>query len=311
MAQNPEPSSGRKPDMAKIYPYAFLGAAALFICWVSFLLHCPPRQKLTLLGAFAAIEILSFFYYKTEINNTIKIKKAGMDATITEIKDCQKMLVNDKISAAVSKFASVISHELKNPLSSLKNIAYYLIKTSSGNDDPKSKRMMEILSSEVDRVDRMIGEFSDISHAKMVTKTLVNISELFENILGGYAIVPSIELKKDIEPSIEANVDPERISAVLKNLLKNAVYASGEKGRVSVSLKKVGAFFELVVADAGTGIDNDILGHIFEPMFTTKTKSLGLGLTVVNEAVSGHDGKIDVETEKGKGSTFRVFIPID
>ena len=229
MTANPTPSTVSKPDISKIYPYAFLGAAALFIFWITFFFPCPPRLKLILVGAFTVIEVLSFLYYKSEMNNTIKIKKSGMDSIIREIKDCQKMLVNEEITSAVSKFASVISHELKNPLSSLKNIAYYLIKTVN-SEDAKGKRMMEILSSEVDRVDRMIGEFSNISHARRITKTMTNVSDLTESTLGGYALAPEIELKKEIEPGIRANIDPERIEVVLKYLLKNAVYAIGKKG---------------------------------------------------------------------------------
>jgi signal transduction histidine kinase len=309
MPSNLTTPAGRKLKMLKVYPFIFLGVAVLLICWIAFLLPCPPKIRLMLLGAFAGIEMFSFFYFKFQIDNTIKEKKSVADSVIKEIKDRQKILVNDEKTAAIAKFASVVSHELKNPLSSLKNIAYYLIKTAK-NDDPKGKRMMELLSQEVDRFDRMISSFSDISHAKRINKTSTDVSELIENTLREYAFEPSIELEKYIEPGISADIDPERMVVVLKNLLKNAVSAVGEKGSIHVSLKKAGTFFELSVTDSGSGIEREILEHVFDPMFTTKTKSLGLGLTVVKETVSEHGGRVNVESDKGKGSTFRIFMPL-
>jgi len=310
----PQPSTGRKIGLEKYYAYIFLGSAVLFICWVAFFLICSPRDKLTLLGTFAGLEILAFIYFRSELNNAVKTKTATMGSAIEEMKECQKMLLNDEKINVISKFASVIAHELKNPLSSMKNISYYLIRTVK-QEDPKGKHMMEMLSSEVDRADRMISDFSDIARAKKIAKTAANVSQLVETTLDEIKLVSAaapegaIELKKEIEPGIEANIDAERIAQVLKNLIKNAVYAVGEKGQILVSLKMVGEYFELSVKDSGKGIEPETLEHIFEPMFTTKNKSLGLGLTVVKEVIAAHDGKVDVETEKDKGSIFRLFVP--
>ena len=310
MPSNPPKSVNLKTKMSQIYPYVFLGIAVFFICWVAFLLPCSPKYKLILLAAFAMLAMITFIYFKLEIAGAIKTKTSNMDSIMEEVKDCHKMLVNEEKIATISKFASIVAHELKNPLSSLKNISYYLIKTVK-SEDTKGKRMMEMLSSEVDRVDRIIGDFAAISYAKKINKIFVSVSELVENVLAEYKIEPGIELKKEIEPGIEANIDPERMAVVIKSLIKNAKQAIGEKGVISISLKKVGTFFELVVTDSGPGIDNETVEHIFEPMFTTKTKSLGLGLTVLKETVDAHEGKVDVDTGKDKGSTFRIFIPLE
>jgi signal transduction histidine kinase len=232
-----------------------------------------------------------------------------MEVTLAEIKDCQKGLVVDEKIATIAKFASVMAHELKNPLSSLKNISYYLIKAVKC-EDPKAKRMMEMLSSEVDRANEMITDFSDIARAKRLSKKNSNVSEAVQNALDNFKIDPPIELVNDIETGIEANIDPDRTAQALKNLLKNAKASIIEKGQIKVTLKKIGNSFMLSVTDTGSGILPENISHIYEPLFTTKTKSLGLGLTVVKETVEAQGGRIEVESEKDKGTTFRVYIPL-
>jgi signal transduction histidine kinase len=177
-------------------------------------------------------------------------------------------------------------------------------------EDPKARRMMEMLSSEVDRANEMITDFSDIARAKRVSKTYTIVSELIDKVLNEYKLDPGIELAREIEQGIEANIDPDRTAQSLKNLLKNAKAAITEKGQIKVTLKKIDNSFMLSVTDTGCGMDQETIGHIYEPLFTTKTKSIGLGLTVVKETTEAQGGRIEVESEKDKGTTFRVFIPL-
>ena len=297
MLSIPTDQNSGKTVISKLTPYAFLSVSVLFVVWATFLLVCSIMDKLILLGLYALTIAISLAYFKSEIDAALKTKRAQMETTLAEIKDCQRgLLIEEKIST-IAKFASVMAHELKNPLSSLKNISYYLIKTVK-SEDPKGKRMMEMLASEVDRANLMIGDFSDIARAKRISKAPAGVSELIEQTLSDYKFDPEIELSKEIEPGIEANIDPDRTAQLLKNLLKNAKDAigQGQKGTIKVSLKKTDKFFEITVSDTGTGMDKETSEHVFEPLFTTKNKSIGLGLTVVKETAEAHGGKVELET---------------
>lgn len=309
MLTNPDDYNSKSRKLSNVFLFIFLFAAVIFILLIYFFLPCQLKEKLVITSAFCITELLSFIYFRLAVDSAVKAKRAQMEITLAEIKDCQKGLLVDEKIATIAKFASVMAHELKNPLSSLKNISYYLIKTVK-SEDPKARRMMDMLSSEVDRANEMITDFSDIARAKRVNKTSINVSELIENVLNGYKFDPGIELAKEIEPGIESNIDPDRMSQSLKNLLKNAKGSIVETGQIKVTLKKADKSFMLSVTDSGCGIDKEAIGHIYEPLFTTKTKSIGLGLTVVRQTIEAHGGRIEVESEKDKGATFRVFIPL-
>ncbi|MBN1823401.1 MAG: HAMP domain-containing histidine kinase [Endomicrobiales bacterium] len=221
----------------------------------------------------------------------------------------QQEFVNNEKLLTLSKFSSVVSHELKNPLASLKNIGYFLAKTVK-TEDQKIKRMLELLGGEVDRMDKMINSLSDISHVRRVNKDKVSVSEVLEKISSEFKPGENISFRKDLEAGIESTADSEKISLLVHHLLKNAREAIDEKGEIVLSLQKTGGSFVITVSDTGSGMDSKTLNQAFFPMFTTRTKTLGMGLTISKEIVLIHKGSIEAKSEKGKGSTFTVTMPI-
>jgi signal transduction histidine kinase len=214
---------------------------------------------------------------------------------------------NDERVIVINKFASVVSHELKNPLSSLKNIAYFLNKTIK-TDDERTQHMLSLLTTEIERLNRLITEMLDLSRVKKLTKVPSKLNELFEQAIAAVQFSDTIRLTKDLAPA-EAVVDPERFKQVFVNLLTNARDAMPNGGDLSVTMSKRDHSIDILVKDTGTGMDPETLAQIFDPMFTTKTKVLGLGLTVAKEIVSMHNGTITAASEKGKGTEIRIVLP--
>lgn len=236
-------------------------------------------------------------------------KESSFAARLQEAQTEARAGVNDEKIDALGRFASITSHELKNPLASLKNIAYYLIKTSKAEDE-RSKKMMTMLSTEIDRTNAMVSELSDISKSKKISKAMEDPSPIVTACLEALQLKENITVTKDIE-SFQANIDKDRFRQVANNLLTNARDAIGENtGAIEIRLKKQGDSFEYSVKDSGAGMDPETLQRCFEPMFSTKTKVLGLGLTVVKEIALGHHGTVNAVSEKGKGSTFTVSFPL-
>lgn len=236
-------------------------------------------------------------------------KEAAFAARLQQAKTEARETVNDEKIDALGRFASITSHELKNPLASLKNIAYYLIKTSKAEDD-RSKRMMTMLSTEIDRTNAMVSELSDISKSKKISKAMEDPSGIVTACLEALQLKENITVNKDVE-SFQANIDKDRFRQLANNLLTNARDAIGEgTGTIDIRLKKQGESFELSIKDSGCGMDAESLLRCFEPMFSSKTKVLGLGLTVVKEIALGHHGTVNATSEKGKGSVFTVTMPL-
>jgi signal transduction histidine kinase len=306
--RNTKPSGSSRSSLSKI----LAGMVGIILFLIPFLV--PVLWiKVLLLVTFVCYAVLVHL-----IMHNMKIKEAQQQAsrataaeiekTLAEAQKGQKELLYTEKVAAISKFSSVVSHELRNPLASLKNIAYYLTRAIKFEDE-RTKKMLGMLSEEIDRTNGLIGELTDLSHAKRLNKTMANLEELAQVSLSAITLKEGIALTKDIE-KIEANVDPEKIKLILHNLIKNSQEAMPNGGAISLRIKKAGENVELFLQDTGIGMDQETQDHMFDPIFSTKTKALGLGLTVVKEIVSMHNGQIAVQSEKDKGTAVTITLPL-
>lgn len=220
---------------------------------------------------------------------------------------CRQMIIAEKTSA-LAKFSSLVSHELKNPLSSLKNISYFLGKVLQ-NVDERTQRMLTMFASEIDRMNALIIQMLDLSRVKKIARTPSQLEELVKTTLQEFKFPDTIRVTSTLEP-IQASLDPERFKQVVSNVINNSLDAMPEGGTIDVSMKNVDNSVELIIKDTGAGMDADTLAQAFDPLFTTKTKTLGLGLTLVREIVTLHNGTVELSSAKGKGTTARIAIPL-
>lgn len=216
--------------------------------------------------------------------------------------------VNREKIAAIGTFASVVSHELKNPLASLKNIAYYFSKLPP-LDDPRANRMMAILGTEVSRMDDMIVHLLDLSRIKNVEKTACDIGRLAEDAIRETPVPETVSVAHSIE-HITLPFDARRFKQVIASLITNACDAMPGGGRIDIVLRHADGGVEIIVSDAGCGMDTGTCNRAFDPLFTTKTKTLGMGLTMAREIVHIHDGTIAVASKKGEGTKVRILLPL-
>jgi signal transduction histidine kinase len=278
----------------------FLWIAVLLLAGAFLLSDTTALRSVLVLAAAACL--VSIYRLAGEDERVQALVKTEDDRVRRECRTaCQ-----GEVITALGKFASVASHEIKNPLASLKNISYFLNKTIKAEDD-RTKRMLDMLASEIDRTNNLVTDLLDLSRAKKANRAPVNIAEFMERFLNEIKLPENVRLVRELEKT-EANADPDRIRQVVINVIRNAVVAMPNGGQITVRVQKEGDNAVLTFADTGTGMDPDTLEHIYEPMFTTKTKVLGLGMTVVKEIVDMHEGTIDVSSEKGKGTTVRIAL---
>lgn len=214
--------------------------------------------------------------------------------------------------AALGQLSAGLAHELRNPLGTIKASAEMLERNVAAENEV-ARELAGFIGSEVDRTNSLVTRFLQFARplqAKLETADLARSIDraiaMVEREAPGIAIYKNYELELPLFP-----FDAELLERVFYNLTLNAAQATAPGGAVTVKTRQAGRMAEVAVIDRGAGIDPNELSSIFNPFFTTKAQGVGLGLSIVSKIVDEHGGKITVESEAGKGSIFRVFLPMD
>ncbi|MDR3256126.1 MAG: HAMP domain-containing histidine kinase [Endomicrobium sp.] len=221
--------------------------------------------------------------------------------------DTKNEKINQEKILCLNKFASVVSHDLRNPLASLKNIAYYF-KTSVKFDSDISNRMLKLLVDEIDRMNGMIVDLLDNMRVKQLVVEIIDPSILINEVIEkekSENVKFNINLK-----SIKVNIDTKRFRQVIANIIKNAKEAMPSGGEIFINLFSLNDKAIVEIKDTGVGMDVDTLSKCFDPMFTTKKeKALGMSLTVSKQVIAMSGGTIKVESVQGQGTKFTIELP--
>jgi two-component system sensor histidine kinase ChvG len=226
----------------------------------------------------------------------------------------------DRIDA-IESFAADVAHELKNPLTSLKNAVEMLVR--AGSDDARLK-LMSIIKSDVRRIDRLITDISDASRldAEMSREEQqpVDIARLLETIVEIYRTTQSgrnITLTIDLPESATVVGRDERFGQIFRNIIDNALSFSPPDGAVGVSARAEGRSAIISIEDEGPGIPPDNLETIFNRFYTERAseqggfgKNSGLGLSIARQIAVGAGGRIWAENREPQGARFIVELPL-
>ena len=232
-----------------------------------------------------------------------------LEETLDKVQNIQQDLIKSEKFATIGRLASSVAHELRNPLAAIKNISYFLSKMGAYSDN-KSKQMVNMLSSEVLRANKIITDLLDYSRTKKLNKLSVDIVAFVNKVIPAVPVPSNILITKNLE-KFDVIMDPDKITQVLINLITNARDAMPpEGGEINISTKKTGNMCQIFIKDNASGMSEETLSHLFEPLFTTKLKGIGLGLPIVKEIIDAHQGKITVTSTKNVGTTFKIEIPL-
>ena len=234
---------------------------------------------------------------------------------LREIRDLQEKVHRSERLASLGRLAAGVAHEIRNPLSSIKGFAQYFVKRFSGHNEEQG--YASVMVKEVDRLNRVITDLLDFAGPKEPRREPQSLETIAEQALK--LLAPDLEARKvsvvkDYDPDLPAvSVDRDRISQVFINLLLNALESMEAGGEIRISLHRCGPppAVEASVADTGAGIPESDREKVFEPFFSKKRKGTGLGLAIVHQIVESHRGDIRVESRPGKGTTFRIRLPLD
>ncbi len=222
-----------------------------------------------------------------------------------------------------SQFISTVSHELRTPLASMREAVAIVSDEMAGEINKEQKNFLDIAKRNADRLSRLIDEFLDfqrLSANKMRFHMQDNdIKEVVKdayNTMAPYAKKKGVHLSTELDGNMpKIKFDNDRMIQVLINLISNAIKFTPENGQVSVRAQRQGEDLAIRISDTGMGMPKEDLPKIFEQFYRVNhpnrhVKGTGLGLTIVKKIVEVHRGRIEVDSEVDKGTTFTVFLPL-
>lgn len=243
------------------------------------------------------------------IDGQVYFLKIGMnikekyDRIMTEVQAIER---SQKLLEGASRVTSMVRHDLRSPLQSIKN-AVHIIRRSP----EKTEDMLDVIDKAADYASKILNDLKFITNPGILQRERFDIVDLLEERIKSMVKPSSIHVETDFPESLIVNMDSTMISRVIDNLIRNAVEAMQDGGKLTLSLDVRDGMMNLLVADTGVGISGDNKQNIFQPFYTTKSSGTGLGLYYSKLAVQSHGGKIYFKSEKGEGTSFLVTLPLE
>jgi PAS domain S-box-containing protein len=263
-----------------------------------------------------AYDITEHKWVEEQIRRYSKELEEKVKERTEQIRELERRHADSEKLAATGRMAARIAHEINNPLAGIKN-SFLLIKDAISPGHPYYK-YVGIIENEINRMARVVHRTFDLYRPDQEAVRTFSVSAVIWDII---ALLEPSANKKHIEFAVGLPKTPLTVSLqegyltqILFNIINNAIEASPKKETIKIKAAFIDHVLTLTVADRGPGIPEEIRSQIFEPFFTTKsqetTGGLGLGLSVSKSMVDAMGGTVDFDTKVGKGTTFRIQIPI-
>jgi len=245
-----------------------------------------------------------------QTEDEIGLLASNFNDMINDLEKLKEEIRRSERFAAVGQLAAAVGHDLRNPLTAITNAVYYLKSKIKPNMDEKTRKMFSIIDEEIKHADRIVQDLLDFSRTKKPEFRKVDLIQLIKDSLDAFEIPSNIQLVTDFKEIPRVDADPHHLRRVFLNIIKNAIQAMPKGGTLTISAKKLNEHVELEFSDTGIGIPEENMKKLFTPLFTTKSKGIGLGLSICKDLVEAHNGQIEVKSEVGKGTTFTIKLPI-
>ena len=314
--------SWRDPERHIVLLVAGAGAVAICGALLVVLTYTVQRpmvelqQKIAQLGAGDLTASVSFAHRNDEIGDLGRNFNQMVEQLRENRQEIERLhrtqMSRAEHLATLGELATGLAHEIRNPLAAIAGVIEII-----GRDLPASspaRMVVKDVRQEIARINHIVTDLLQTArpHPPKVRKSDLNTTVEHAVMLGRQqALAKSNEISLRKDPSLpEVEHDSDQIHQLLLNLLLNALQAIDANGKIAVTVERRGTTAVIEVSDNGRGIAADHLPNIFRPFFTTKGEGTGLGLSLARRIVEDHQGRIDVTSTVGKGTTFAVVLPL-
>ena len=272
----------------------------------------PIKDGAVVLGVINVESMKDFPFqdYEIKLIETLAMYSATALSRIEEKKNIDKIIESktkqilqaDRF-ASLGKVTSMVAHDIRNPLQTIRNAAFFIKEDETGN-------VNKIIQA-VKYADQIIEDIKSNTVDTPLYRENTNIHDVVNGAVEQVRIPGNIEFQIQVSEELTTvNIDPVKIKRIVVNLINNSIEAMPEGGRIALSVNRSKGGLEIEVKDNGIGIPMEVQDVLFSKMVTTKPNGTGLGLPFCKRAAEKHGGSIDIESVTGKGTSVRVFIPL-
>jgi len=229
---------------------------------------------------------------------------------LTDVKELEDRVKDSEKLALLGQLAAGLAHELRNPLSAISGAVEIISKDMVESED--NERLIKVASQEVERLNLLVEDFLILTVPIQSFSTAVDLGVLISETVDSFSKTmrrKDLNIVTDLESGTYVLANSYRIKQAIWNLLLNSMDAMPTGGTVTIRTRVEGENIQIELADDGMGISNKVISKVFDPFFTTKQVGTGLGLAIVQKVVEGYNGKINIMSSKGKGTTLIINFP--
>ena len=236
-----------------------------------------------------------------------------VEARTKDLEQVQEKLIRSERLAAVGELASGVGHELRNPLNVIRNCAYLLNMALTEKADEESANTLKVLDKQIDAANKIVTDLLDFTRIRPPQQIRADLKTMLRECVSYIAVPENIKVNVNLNGHAQpVRTDPEQMNRVFSNIISNAVQAmNGKGGELNINAALDTDYISILFKDNGCGIPPENIEKIYEPLFTTKPKGIGLGLAISKRLVEQNGGKIEVASQVGQGTTFTVKLPLE
>ncbi len=213
--------------------------------------------------------------------------------------------------AAIGELAAMVGHDLRNPLMGIAAAVYYLKQKLDSAADEKTREMLSLIKECIEYSNKIVNDLLDYSGDMKLELENANPRKIIAEALSQISIPDNIVVRNTVESKPTIKVDVNKMKRVIINIIKNAVDAMPNGGKLEIKSRSTKGEWRISFSDTGPGIPEEVKEKLGKPLFTTKAKGMGLGLAICKRIVEAHGGHISIKSSVGKGTTLTVSIPIE
>ncbi len=233
---------------------------------------------------------------------------------ISKLRSSREELAKHERENAWREMAKQVAHEIRNPLTPIKLSIQHLRQAFKDKAPEREEILQRVTQTVIDQIETLSRIATEFSHfAKMPERKYerVDIDNLLKEAINLFREVQGVSFIDQLaSPTIKVIADSDQLRGVFINIIRNAIQAIEKAGTITISTIKEGRVCLITISDTGLGIPEEIRSKIFEPNFSTKSEGMGIGLAIARRVIEDHGGKITCQSERGKGTTFEIRLPV-